>query len=67
MNQKARLGVVNINVIDAQLQTIITSLGLTPSQFPLFILYKSVISDGAANNINNLTAASLANTIPQPA
>jgi hypothetical protein len=53
VNQKARLGVVNINIIDPQLQAIIASLGLTPSQFPLFILYKSVISDGAANNINN--------------
>src|SRR5258708_12319941 len=53
VNQKARLGVVNINVIDGQLQTIITNLGLNPSQFPLFIIYKAVISNGAANVTGN--------------
>jgi hypothetical protein len=53
VNQFARIGVVNINVIDPQLQGIIAALGLTPSQFPLFVTYKSVISNGAANNLNN--------------
>ena len=53
VNQKARLGVVNINVINSQLQTIITNLGLTPSQFPLFIIYKTVLSNGSANVIGN--------------
>jgi hypothetical protein len=38
-NKSATLGVVNFNTIDPQLQTIITGLGITPNQFPFFILY----------------------------
>jgi hypothetical protein len=43
-----RLGVLDINFLDPQLQTIITNLGLNASQFPLFVLYGVVISDGPA-------------------
>lgn len=52
-NAHARIGVVAFAAIDAQLRAIITNLGIQPTQFPLFMIYKSVISNGAANNINN--------------
>jgi hypothetical protein len=52
-NIAATLGVVNFFTIDSQLQTIISSLGLTPDQFPFFVLYYAVISDGPANNLGN--------------
>jgi hypothetical protein len=52
-NIGATLGVVNINTIDPQLQTIITNLGLTQNQFPFFILYYEMMSDGPANNSGN--------------
>lgn len=40
-------------MIDPQLQTIIINLGLTQNQFPFFILYYEMMSDGPANNIGN--------------
>ncbi len=46
-------GVVNINYMDQQLNNIITSLKLDPSQFPVFITYGVVMSNGDANDINN--------------
>jgi hypothetical protein len=49
-NNKSRLGVVNINYLDPLLQGIIGTLGLTENQFPFFVLYRTVISDGAAND-----------------
>lgn len=52
-NPAARLAVVNINTIDAQLQSYITAHGLTTGQFPFFVTYNAVISNGAANNLNN--------------
>jgi hypothetical protein len=52
-NNSSHLGVVNINYLDPLLQGIIGTLGLTENQFPFFVLYRTVISDGAANNINN--------------
>ena len=63
-NIGATLGVVNINVIDPQLQTIIAGLGITPDQFPFFILYYEVISDGAANNLGNCCILGYHNNIP---
>ena len=52
-NPAARIAVVNINTIDAQLQNYITAHGLTTGQFPFFVTYNAVISGGAANNLNN--------------
>jgi hypothetical protein len=48
-----RLGVVNINFLDPLLNGFITTLGIQPNQFPLFLLYGVVISDGDAQNSNN--------------
>ncbi len=48
-----RLGVIDINFLDPLLTGIITTLGITPNQFPLFIIYGVVISDGTASNLNN--------------
>jgi hypothetical protein len=47
------LAVININTIDALLQSYISTHGLNASQLPFFITYNSVISIGAANNLNN--------------
>ena len=52
-NIAATLGVVNINAIDPALRTIITNLGITEDQFPFFVLYYEVMSDGDATNLNN--------------
>ncbi len=52
-NPHAAIAVVNINTIDAQLQSYITAHGLTTGQFPFFVTYNAVISGGAANNLNN--------------
>ncbi len=52
-NPAAKIAVVNINTIDAQLQSYITAHGLTTGQFPFFVTYNAVISGGAANNLNN--------------
>jgi hypothetical protein len=48
-----RLGIVNINTIDPLLNTIITNLGINHSQFPLFLIYDVVMSDGSAGNLGN--------------
>lgn len=65
-NIAATIGVVNINVIDLQLQAIITSLGITQNQFPFFILYYEVISNGPANNINNCCILGYHNALGLP-
>jgi hypothetical protein len=52
-NPGAKIAVVNINTIDAQLQNYIKAHGLTTGQFPFFVTYNAVISNGAANNLNN--------------
>lgn len=65
-NIAATLGVVNINVIDSQLQTIISNLGLTQNQFPFFILYYDVISGGDARNLNNCCILGYHNALGLP-
>jgi len=52
-NPAGRLGVININYLDPLLNNIIASLGINHSQFPLFIIYGTVISDGDARNLGN--------------
>jgi hypothetical protein len=52
-NLPGYLGVVNINTIDPTLERIITTLGLGPNQFPLFLFYNAVMSNGASSNLNN--------------
>jgi len=37
---------VNINWIDGQFQSLITSLGITPNQFPIFLTYKTYLTSG---------------------
>ncbi len=53
VDNPARMGLVDINYLDPLLKGIITNLGITPNQFPLFVLYGVVISNGAANTTNN--------------
>ena len=48
-----RLGLLDINFLDPLLNGMITTLGIAPNQFPLFVLYGVVISDGAANTLAN--------------
>lgn len=52
-NTYNKLGYLNINYLDPLLQGYITSLGIQPNQFPLFIIYRTVIADGPANTVNN--------------
>lgn len=49
-NRAGALAVVNINTVDAALQNYIKSHGLNASQFPFFITYNAVMSEGPANN-----------------
>jgi len=65
-NPHARIAVVNINTIDALLQSYITSHGLNASQFPFFVMYNSVISGGAANNLNNCCILGYHNALGSP-
>jgi hypothetical protein len=65
-NPHARLAVVNINTIDAQLQNYITAHGLTAGQFPFFVTYNAVISAGAANNLNNCCILGYHNALGSP-
>lgn len=37
---------IDINYLDVKLQQIIANLGLNPSQFPLFLTYRTFITDG---------------------
>ncbi|HZU29358.1 MAG TPA: hypothetical protein VFA04_27795 [Bryobacteraceae bacterium] len=52
-NPAAKLGVVNINTIDSLLRQYISAHGINASQFPFFVTYNAVMSNGAANNLNN--------------
>lgn len=65
-NIKATVGVVNINSIDSQLQTIISNLGLNASQFPVFLIYYTLLSNGAANNLNNCCILGYHNALGNP-
>jgi hypothetical protein len=49
-NNRGALGILNINYLDPLLQGIITTLGLTHNELPLFVLYRAVISDGNAGD-----------------
>ncbi len=53
LNPPGALAVVNINSVDAVLQAYIQKYGLNASQFPFFLTYNAVLSQGAANNLNN--------------
>jgi hypothetical protein len=52
-NNKGALSSLNINYLDPILQNIISNLGITPNQFPFFVIYRTVITNGAANNTGN--------------
>lgn len=49
----ADIGVVNINTINTQFVNYISAHGINASQVPIFMLYNAVMSNGAANNLNN--------------
>ena len=65
-NVSGTLGVVNINTIDPALQTIIGNLGITQNQFPFFVLYYEVMSDGDARNLNNCCILGYHNALGSP-
>jgi hypothetical protein len=65
-NPHAKIGVININTIDALLRNYITAHNLNPSQFPLFILYNAVMSEGAANNLNDCCVLGYHNALGSP-
>ncbi|MFL6350249.1 MAG: hypothetical protein ACJ74Z_00135 [Bryobacteraceae bacterium] len=52
-NPHGKLAVVNINTIDSLLKNYISANGLNASQFPFFVTYNAVMSEGAANNTSN--------------
>jgi len=47
------LGVVDMGTFDSIARSLIRTLGLNASQFPLFVLYNSVLSVGDSRNLNN--------------
>jgi hypothetical protein len=47
------LGVVNINTLNSLFTNYISAHGINASQFPVFVLYNAVMSNGAANNTGN--------------
>ena len=47
-----RLAVLDINFVDPILNTIISNLGLTADQFPLFLTYRTVMSIAAPGNLD---------------
>jgi len=49
----ALIAVVNINSVDSVLQSYIRNHGLTATQFPFFLTYNAVMSQGSATNLNN--------------
>ena len=44
---------LDINWVDVQLNTIITNLSLTANQFPLFVTYRTYMTDGPPGNLSN--------------
>jgi hypothetical protein len=65
-NPPAKIGVININTIDPQLQNYIAANGLNDTQFPFFVLYNAVMSVGAANNLNNCCVLGFHNSLGAP-
>lgn len=51
-NAAGDLGVVNFATIQPQLQNYITAHAIPPTTFTYFLLYNTVIANGAANNLN---------------
>jgi hypothetical protein len=47
-----RYAAIDIDFIDAQLNTIITNLGLTANQFPFFVMYRTFITEGPPGNLS---------------
>jgi hypothetical protein len=47
-----RYAAMDINFIDGQLNNIITNLGLTANQFPLFLMYRTFITEGAPGSLS---------------
>jgi hypothetical protein len=53
VNLSNSAGSLNINFLDPLLKNYIVTHGIMPSQFPFFLLYKTMISNGPANNLAN--------------
>ncbi len=66
-NPATYIGAVNFSTIDPLLRGFITTLGIKPNQFPLFLLYGAVATAGPANNPNNCCILGYHNGDPNPA
>jgi len=60
------LGVVNVNTWDPIAQSIIRSLGLNPSELPVFLFYNAVMSAGHSSNLNNCCILGYHNAVGSP-
>ena len=67
VNLPGYLGVVNINTWDPIARQIISTLGLTPSQLPVFLFYNAVMSSGHSSNLNNCCILGYHNAAGSPA
>jgi hypothetical protein len=56
------LGVVDIDTFDPIAQSLIGKLGLNASEFPFFVLYNSVLSEGDSTNLDNCCIAGYHNS-----
>lgn len=65
-NPHAKIGVINIDTIDTLLENYISSHSLNAGQFPFFVMYNAVISEGAANNLNNCCILGYHNSLGNP-
>jgi hypothetical protein len=52
-NHAGYLGVMNINSWDPVAQSILTNLNIQGTQFPIFLFYNAVMSQGSPTNLNN--------------
>jgi len=65
-NPHAKIGVINLNTVDALLQSYISANNLNASQFPFFVLYNAVMSEGPANNLNYCCVLGYHNALGNP-
>ncbi|MBV9304021.1 MAG: hypothetical protein JOY53_18070 [Acidobacteriaceae bacterium] len=65
-NQAGLLGIVDIDTIDNALGNYISANGLNAGQFPFFVIYNSVMSEGSADNLNNCCILGYHNALGNP-
>jgi hypothetical protein len=60
------LGIVNIFTWDPIAQSLISSLGLNATEFPLFVFYNAAMSIGPASNLSNCCVLGYHNALGNP-